>query len=88
MPLLLRSSKSRLAYSSVLAEVAGSMIVALSMFFRPSFAARALISPSFPMRMMSAMSSAKALSAAVIVRSSRLSGRTMRCLFAFARATI
>ena len=88
MPFDLRNSKSSCAYSSVLGLVAGSMIMALSMWFSESRPANACISSGLPMRMMSAKASAKAWSAAVSVRSSRLSGSTMRCLLLWARAMI
>ena len=66
---------------------ANALIVLLMIaFLWLAMSANAKISSGLPMRMMSAISSARDLSAAVRVRSSSDSGSTMRCLFAFARA--
>ena len=88
MPLFLRSSASRAAYSSLLGLSDGFTIVALSIFSKPHSLASLWMLAGLPMRMMSAMSSANTLSAALRVRSSSASGSTMRCLSALARATI
>ena len=86
MPFALRNSKSSVAYFSASGLLHGSMIVAFSMFARPCCCASERISSLLPRRIISAMPSATALSAAFNVRSSVPSGRTMRCLFCWARS--
>ena len=88
IPFFLRSSASKVAYSSALGLFSGSIRVALSILVNPHSLANLCTSSGLPMRIRSATSSARTLSAALNVRSSVASGSTMRCLLLLARSMI
>ena len=88
IPLALRSSKSRFAYSGIFGSWIGSTIFASLIYSYPFSAAMLLIFSGSPIKISCAILSFNKMLAASNVRGSSPSGNTMRCGFAFARAII
>ena len=79
IPLALRNSNSKLAYSGIFASFSGSIILASPICSNPFSAAMALILSGLPISMRCAILSRNRMLAASSVRGSSPSGKTMRC---------